>query len=98
MSDPTNDTDKPWIATLKRGSSFTLGVNPAQRFTKNADTPIDDDTKARLEEKAVDMIDKGDRDDDGFPILEPHCKFDFRRQGEAPKQRRVAAPRARSRA
>lgn len=95
-STTTNDADKPWIATLKRGSSFTLGVNPAQRFTKNVDVPVDDDTKARLEEKAVDMIDKGDRDEDDLPVLEPHCKFDFRRQGEAPKRR--PAPRARSRA
>lgn len=85
-----------WIGTLKRGASFTLGTNPdtSLRFLKNVDYPLDEATKVKLEEKAVDTIDMGTEDDDGEAITEDRCKFDFRKVGEAPKQ----APRRRIRA
>jgi hypothetical protein len=85
-----------WIGTLKRGASFTLGTNPdtSLRFVKGVDYPLDDATKVKLEEKAIDVVDMGTEDDAGDAITEDRCKFDFRRVGETPK----AAPRRRVRA
>lgn len=89
-------TDADWVGTLKRGSSFTLGINPdtSLRFVKGEEYPLDDDTKLRLEEKAIDRISTGDEDEDGGVLTEPKCKFDFRRSGDIPK----SAPRSRVRA
>ena len=86
-TDKTATEDAPWIGVLKRGSTFTLGTNPdtSKRYEAGIEYPLDDATKERLEERAVDQIDTGDYDEDtGLVLTEPKCKFDFRRVGEAP--------------
>lgn len=89
-------TDGEWIATLKRGKSYTLGTNPetSRRFIAGQEYTIDDALKETLEERATDEIDTGDTDEDGYTLTEPKCKFDFRRKGEPAKK---AAPRRRVR-
>ena len=94
-----NDTDNEWTATLKRGNSYTLGTNPEtlRRFVKGTEYHITDDFKQTLEERAVDELDNGDVDDEGFMVTTPKCKFDFRRIGE-PAKAEAVAPRRRVRA
>lgn len=73
----------PWIATLTRGRSYTLGTTNPIHFTRGEDKSVDDATKRRLEEKAVQMVSTGVTDEDGEVEYEPRCKFVFRKQGEA---------------
>ena len=89
--------DAEFIATLKRGKSYTLGTDPSTsvRFTVGEDYPITAELKAILERKAVDEIDTGDTDEDGYVLTEPKCKFDFRRAGESASK--AVSPRRRAR-
>lgn len=90
-------TDAEFFATLKRGKSYTLGTDPAtsRRFIVGEDYPVDAALRATLERKAVDEIDTGDTDEDGYVLTEAKCKFDFRpiEQVHAP----AVAPRRRVR-
>lgn len=83
-TDSPSTKDAEFIATLKRGKSYTLGTNPetSRRFVFGEDYPINADLKKQLESRAVDEIDTGDTDEDGYVLTEPKCKFDFRRVGE----------------
>lgn len=85
--------NKDWIATLKRGRRFTLGVDPStsQTFERGVDVPVTEATMKRLKEKAVDEVDVSGE-------TELRQKFEFRRAGEAaPVTGAVTAPRTRGR-
>ena len=89
MADEQNTTDKPWIATLMRGTRYVFAGVP---YKKGEDMPVDEETKLKLEKKAVDphIID-GEFDEDGNAVIEYRKKFQFRRAGEkAPAARRRA--------
>lgn len=80
----TQTKELPWIATLTRGRSYTLGTNSPMHFTRGEDTPVSEDTKKLLERKAVQMVSTGVVDEDGEAEYEPRCKFAFRKAGTPP--------------
>jgi hypothetical protein len=84
----------PWIATLTRGRSYTLGTDKPMHFVRGVETPVDESTKTRLERKAVQMVRTGTIDEDGEEEYEPRCKFIFRKAGEPASK---VEPRERSR-
>jgi len=100
MPDTDNQTaavasEPTFEARLTRGLRYVLG---GKHYLKGEVYKIDDATKAKLEEKAVDPLTiEGDYDENGDPAVDYRQKFTFNRIGEAPAapaRRRVRAPAA----
>lgn len=103
MDDTANETaaaaadTAQYIPTLVGGNTYTFRGVKYERGV--AGKPISADTKAALEERAVDnkLID-GEYDEDGTAVTEPRQKFKFAKVGEDGKAEKTAATPTRRRA